>query len=95
MLQDKARSGLKLREAYLATLRQTGKAVIFTGICLAGGVAVWLFSDLQFQRDMGLLLVFMFTANMLGAVLLLPAICRLLMREPPTARAPPLAPSSR
>ena len=95
VLQDKVRSGLKLREAYLATLRQTGKAVIFTGICLAGGVAAWLFSDLQFQRDMGLLLVFMFTANMLGAVLLLPAICRLLLREPATAPAPPLAPSSR
>ncbi|HEY0974197.1 MAG TPA: MMPL family transporter [Solimonas sp.] len=83
VLQDKVREGLKLRDAYLATLRQTGKAVVFTGLCLAGGVAAWLFSDLQFQRDMGQLLVFMFTANMLGAVLLLPAVCRLLMRETP------------
>ena len=82
VLQDRMREGLKLRDAYLATLRQTGKAVIFTGLCLAGGVAAWLFSDLQFQRDMGQLLVFMFIANMLGAVLLLPAICRLLMRDP-------------
>ena len=41
-------------------------------------MSAWLFSDLQFQRDMGLLLVFMFTANMLGAILLLPALCRLL-----------------
>ncbi|HZP12407.1 MAG TPA: efflux RND transporter permease subunit [Nevskiaceae bacterium] len=72
--------GLPLREAYFRTLQKTGKAVVFTGLCLAGGVATWLFSDLQFQRDMGRLLVFMFTANMLGAVLLCPAYCRFLMR---------------
>ncbi|MGB1562631.1 MAG: efflux RND transporter permease subunit [Sinimarinibacterium flocculans] len=71
---------LNLRDAYVATLRQTGKAVIFTGLCLAGGVFAWLFSGLQFQRDMGLLLVVMFSANMLGAVLLGPAIARFVLR---------------
>jgi hypothetical protein len=74
--------GRSLREAYFETLRQTGKAVIFTGLCLAGGVATWLWSDLQFQRDMGVLLMFMFIANMLGAVLLGPALCRFLMKLP-------------
>ena len=72
-------NGKSLRQAYLDTLRQTGKAVVFTGVCLSGGVATWLFSDLQFQRDMGLLLVFMFSANMLGAVLLCPALCRFVL----------------
>ncbi len=81
VLQDKVRvHGMSLREGYFQTLHQTGKAVIFTGLCLAGGVAAWLFSDLQFQRDMGKLLVFMFIANMLGAVLLCPAYYRFLMR---------------
>ena len=81
VLQDKVRNhGLGLREAYFQTLHQTGKAVIFTGLCLAGGVAAWLFSELQFQRDMGKLLVFMFIANMLGAVLLCPAYYRFLVR---------------
>jgi uncharacterized protein len=81
VLQHKVREqGLDLREGYFQTLHQTGKAVIFTGLCLAGGVAAWLFSDLQFQRDMGKLLVFMFTANMLGAVLLCPAYYRFLAR---------------
>lgn len=56
--------------------------MIFTGICLAGGVATWLLSDLQFQRDMGLLLVVMFSANMLGAVILLPAYARFIMKLP-------------
>ncbi len=71
---------MSLRQAYVTTLRQTGKAVMFTGVCLAGGVAGWLFSGLQFQRDMGLLLVVMFLANMLGAVLLGPALARFLLR---------------
>ncbi len=70
---------MSLREAYIATLRRTGKAVIFTGLCLAGGVFAWLYSGLQFQRDMGLLLVVMFIANMLGAVLLGPALARVLL----------------
>ena len=81
VLQDKVRNhGLSLREGYFQTLHQTGKAVIFTGLCLAGGVTAWLFSELQFQRDMGKLLVFMFIANMLGAVLLCPAYYRFLVR---------------
>jgi predicted RND superfamily exporter protein len=82
VLQRKVCEGLDLREAYFQTLHQTGKAVIFTGLCLAGGVSAWLFSELQFQRDMGKLLVFMFSANMLGAVLLCPAYYRFLVRLP-------------
>jgi len=83
VLQRELRSSAgNLQLAYLNTLRQTGKAVIFTGICLAGGVSAWLFSGLQFQRDMGLLLVFMFSANMLGAVLIGPALCRFVLRAP-------------
>ena len=72
--------GFKHREAYFKTLKMTGKAVVFTGITLGFGVATWLFSGLQFQRDMGKLLVFMFTANMFGAILVLPAIASLLLK---------------
>lgn len=63
-----------LREAYAQALRSTGKAVLFTSLTLIVSVAMWLFSGLQFQADMGLLLVFMFTANLLGALLMLPAL---------------------
>ena len=66
--------GLSLREAYAQALRSTGKAVLFTSLTLIVAVALWLFSGLQFQADMGLLLVTMFTANLLGALLLLPAL---------------------
>ncbi|WP_193163740.1 efflux RND transporter permease subunit [Microbulbifer hainanensis] len=63
-----------LRAAYRYTLHQTGKAVAFTGITLALGVATWVFSPIKFQADMGLLLTFMFVWNMLGALILVPAI---------------------
>lgn len=45
------------------------------------GVGIWLFSDLKFQADMGILLMFMFLMNMLGAILLLPALARWLYRH--------------
>jgi predicted RND superfamily exporter protein len=66
-------------EALTASLRQTGSAVLFTGLTLAVGVSTWIFSDLKFQADMGVLLTFMFLFNMLGAIFLLPAIARWLM----------------
>jgi predicted RND superfamily exporter protein len=37
-------------------------------------VFTWVFSPLQFQADMGILLTFMFLVNMFGAILLLPAL---------------------
>lgn len=80
---DAVAAGYRFEEAYYKTLKMTGKAVVFTGVTLGFGVATWLFSDLQFQRDMGLLLVFMFTANMFGAILILPAIARFLLTENP------------
>ncbi len=80
-MADAVAGGFKMRDAYYKTLKMTGKAVIFTGITLGAGVATWLFSGLQFQRDMGKLLVFMFTANMFGAILVLPAIASYLLKE--------------
>jgi predicted RND superfamily exporter protein len=67
-------AGLSLPEAYLRTLRVAGSAVLVTGLTLAAGVCTWIFADLKFQADVGLLLTFMFLANMLGALLLLPAL---------------------
>jgi predicted RND superfamily exporter protein len=73
--------GKPLRQAYFETLRGTGKAVIFTGITLAASVTTWLASQLQFQIDMGKLLLFMFTANMVGAIVVLPALAAFLHPE--------------
>lgn len=75
------RRGDYFEEALTETFKQTGSAVVFTGLTLAVGVSTWLFSALKFQADMGLLLTFMFLANMLGAMVLLPAIARWLFRH--------------
>ncbi|MDV2077126.1 efflux RND transporter permease subunit [Marinobacter xestospongiae] len=72
--------GKTLQEAYFETLRSTGKAVIFTGVTLGLGVVTWIFSPIKFQADMGFLLFFMFLWNMVGAIWLLPALARFLLR---------------
>jgi hypothetical protein len=73
------KEGYDLHDAYYRTLRLTGRAVIFTGFTLATGVGTWMFSALQFQADMGILLSFIFLANMVGAIVVLPALVRWLL----------------
>jgi uncharacterized protein len=72
-------AGQSLREAYVNALRHTGKAVMFTSLSLVAAVVTWMFSGLQYQADMGLLLTMMFTANLFGAILLLPALAWLVL----------------
>ena len=85
-LETFLRQGLSLQEAYYETLKSTGKAVLFTGLCLAIGVATWIFSAIKFQADMGLMLTFMLLWNMFGALWLLPALARFLI-NPEKVRA--------
>ncbi|MFC3032098.1 RND family transporter [Pseudoalteromonas fenneropenaei] len=75
------KQGVALSVAYRNALAERGSAVLFTGITLAVGVSTWIFSALKFQVDMGILLTFMFLVNMLGAVLLLPAIGALIWSD--------------
>ena len=79
------REGKSLSEAYYRALVSTGKVVMLTGITLAIGVGTWIFSPIKFQADMGVLLAFMFVWNMVGALLLLPALAYFLL--PPTPRS--------
>ncbi len=73
------RQGESLSTAYYRTLNFTGKVVLLTGFTLATGVATWVFAPIKFQADMGLLLSFMFLWNMLGALVLLPALAYFLL----------------
>lgn len=72
--------GKNLHDAFFQTLKTTGKAVSFTGLTLAIGVGTWIWSPIKFQADMGILLTFMFLWNMLGALLLLPALSRFVLK---------------
>jgi len=68
-MADFLNEGLGLQESLYRALKLTGKPVMFTAATLAVGVATWIFSDLKFQADMGILLTFMFIVNMIGAIL--------------------------
>ncbi len=75
------RQGVPLDEAYARALRFTGRVVALVGITLAAGVITWAFSPIKFQADMGLLLAFMFVLNMVGAVVLIPALSHFLLAK--------------
>jgi predicted RND superfamily exporter protein len=74
------REGMPLSEAYYRALLFTGKVVLLTGITLAIGVITWIASPIKFQADMGALLAFMFIWNMLGALVLIPALACFLLK---------------
>ncbi|MEO8804463.1 MAG: MMPL family transporter [Burkholderiaceae bacterium] len=75
------RRGGSLREAYSRSLHFTGKVVALVGATMAAGVVTWAWSPIKFQADMGILLTFMFLWNMLGALLLIPALSHFLLRN--------------
>ena len=78
--QAQLKSGKPLSEAYYKSLIFTGKVVILTGVTLGLAVSTWVFSPIKFQADMGILLAFMFIWNMLGALILLPALANFLLK---------------
>jgi len=75
------REGKSLSEGYYRALLFTGKVVMLTGVTLAIGVITWVASPIKFQADMGLLLAFMFLWNMVGALVLLPALAHFLLKR--------------
>jgi predicted RND superfamily exporter protein len=78
---ERIRSGQSIEDALCLSFATMGTSVVFTGFALAIGVGTWAFSALKFQADMGILLSFMFLVNMLGAMLLMPALARWLFRR--------------
>lgn len=73
------RQGDTLAEAYRHSLQFTGKVVALVGVTMSAAVICWLFSPIKFQADMGLLLSFMFLWNMVGALVLIPALSHFLL----------------
>lgn len=92
------RQGLSLTLAYRRAVAFTGKVVGLVGVTLAAGVVTWVWSPIKFQADMGILLTFMFVWNMLGALILIPALSHFLLRDvgpqPGTAKQPARSPGS-
>ncbi|WP_211223727.1 efflux RND transporter permease subunit [Massilia niastensis] len=74
------RAGMPLGQAYRHAMEFTGKVVALVGVTLAAGVVTWAWSPIKFQADMGILLTFMFLWNMVGALVLIPALSHFLLR---------------
>jgi predicted RND superfamily exporter protein len=80
-MNSKLKDGMAVRQAYFEALKERGSAVLFTAATLAVGVSTWVFSSLKFQMDMGILLTFMFIVNMMGAIIVLPALAAVFWRK--------------
>ncbi|NJD33327.1 MAG: RND family transporter [Betaproteobacteria bacterium] len=76
------RAGVPLPLAYKRSVQFTGKVVALVGVTLAAGVVTWVWSPIKFQADMGILLTFMFVWNMIGALVLIPALSHFLLKTP-------------
>jgi len=73
------RAGNSVEEAYIGALGFTGKVIALIGVTLAAAVVTWVWAPIKFQADMGILLTFMFLWNMVGALILIPALSSFLM----------------
>ncbi|MCC4114777.1 MMPL family transporter [Aromatoleum toluclasticum] len=73
------RAGDSLSQAYRKALMFTGKIVGLVGLTMAAAVVTWVWSPIKFQADMGLLLTFMFLWNMIGALIMIPALSHFLL----------------
>lgn len=80
------RAGRDLAEAWGEALNFTGRVVFLIGITMGAGVITWAWSPIKFQSDMGILLAFMFMWNMVGALLLIPALSHFLLNSPEHVR---------
>jgi len=75
------RRGFSMEEAHRFTANFTGKVIAMIGVTLAAAVVTWAWSPIKFQADMGILLTFMFLWNMIGALILIPALSHFLLRR--------------
>ena len=74
IVQEIRRKG-EYEKAIVLAVYTTGRAVFFTATAMVVSVGVWYFlSSFRFMAEMGLLLAMVMGVNMLGALLVIPAI---------------------
>ena len=78
-----------LNRALIDGVATAGKAVLYTAFLISTSIAFWSFSPLRFQAEMGTQLLIILTMNMLGGLLLLPALIALLKPKFVIAQAQP------
>jgi predicted RND superfamily exporter protein len=78
-----------LNGALIDGVATAGKAVLYTAFLISAAIAFWAFSPLRFQAEMGYQLLIILTMNMLGGLLLLPAIIAVIKPKFVVAQAGP------
>ena len=73
-LLEERKRGADLDSAIYYTLKSNGRAIVMIATTLTIGLIVWIFSPLKFQAEMGVLLAILLFLNMLGALLVVPAL---------------------
>jgi len=77
-LLEERKKGAGLNEALFTTMTTNGISILQIATILTIGLVMWIFSPMKFQAEMGVLLAILLLLNMLGALLLVPAmICAL------------------
>ena len=88
ILQERA-AGRSKEDAIAQGIRTTGLAIAFTASTLVAGIIFWIpISSMRFSAEMSLLLSILMVVNALGAILLVPALLRLLPDRLLTGRRP-------
>jgi predicted RND superfamily exporter protein len=73
-IEEYARRGRQdFRGSVVDAVSTAGKAVLYTAFLISAGIALWVFSPIRFQAEMGYQLLIILTTNMVGGMLLLPA----------------------
>ncbi|MDP3142594.1 MAG: MMPL family transporter [Candidatus Omnitrophota bacterium] len=74
-IKDELREGGgSLENAVVKAMSTSGKAVFFTGLTLAVGIATWMFSSILMQVRLGALLGFFIFFNAIGTLVVLPSM---------------------
>jgi hypothetical protein len=73
-LVEERDKGETLTQAVYQALITNGKSIIQIATTIIIGLAIWVFSPLKFQAEMGVLLAILLLLNMFGALLLVPAM---------------------
>ncbi len=69
------------RKARYLAITTTGKAIIFTATTLVVSIIFFVFASFKFQAEMAVMLSFLLVANMLGALMILPALVSIIGPE--------------
>ena len=77
-ISEEYRKSCDYTTANKRALETTGKAIIFTATTLIVGVIFWVFVDLKFQAEMGLLLGLLMFLNMVNALVTIPSLVTIL-----------------